>query len=282
MDSLSSLGLILEAPEAILAKTPFAQFDQLSEQLQSETGGAAVRLGLYRTANGDKATVRLVCASHQLPEGVRGMVAAARREGAQIRDKLQQTLNGLDLGEIAEFDLLPAGPSGLRRQRSEPAATPTAQPARPARAPAPPPAVERATEATIAKTSPATPSPSAERSAAEVSASGAASAAAASAPATAASSSGSGDRETSALAYLNTYDQLVRDYRNADSDAARQRVRERLEADRLSENTQVRYYVVRAMSKLDPALFSDALKAAMYDSDASVRSIATKALKQRA
>ena len=42
------------------------------------------------------------------------------------------------------------------------------------------------------------------------------------------------------------------------------------------------YYVVRAMSRLDPVLFSDALKAAMYDSDASVRAIATKALKQRA
>ena len=303
MESLSSLGLILEAPEAILAKTPFAQFDQLSEQLQGETGGAAVRLGLYRTANGDKATVRLVCASQQLPEGVRAMVATARREGAQIRDKLQQTLGGLDLGEIAEFDLLPTGASGLRRPRAgEPAPAPAVQQARPSRpASAPTPTVERATEATRAKTSPAAPAPSAtaggseraapERVVAEASAP-AASAAVAAAPAastggtpaaaSAPASGGGAERETSALAYLNTYDQLVRDYRNADNDAARQRVRERLEADRLSDNTQVRYYVVRAMSKLDPALFSDALKAAAYDSDASVRSIAAKALKQRA
>ena len=300
MESLSSLGLILEAPEAILAKTAFAQFDQLSEQLQSETGGAAVRLGLYRTANGEKATIRLVCASQQLPEGVRAMVASARREGAQIRDKLQQTLGGLDLGEIAEFDLLPSGPSGLRRPRaSEPAAAAPAQAARPPRPAAAPP-VERATEATSAKTTAPAPAPSPaaggsertapERAVAEASAP-AASAAATPAPAANPSvapasaspaSSGGGERETSALAYLNTYDQLVRDYRNADNDAARQRVRERLEADRLSDNTQVRYYVVRAMSKLDPSLFSDALKAAMYDSDASVRSIATKALKQRA
>lgn len=116
---------------------------------------------------------------------------------------------------------------------------------------------------------------SSERSVAAASASPVPSGAAAPSPAAASAP----ERENSALEYLNTYDQLIRDYRAASSDAARQRVRERLEADRLSENSQVRYYVVRAMSKLDAGMFSDALKAAMYDSDASVRSIATKALK---
>ena len=310
MESLSSLGLILEAPEAILAQTQFSQFEQLSEQLQGETGGAAVRLGLYRTANGDKATVRLVCASQQLPEGVRSMVASARREGAQIRDKLQQTLTGLDLGEVADYDLLPTAPSGLRRPRGGEAASAAGRETRRARqtkAPErPTPMVSPSLEpAAGAETAPAVPQSvalgsaerAAERTTTEAGASATASAAAASGPAAveriasvrsiAADASGAipassaADRETSALAHLNTYDQLVRDYKAADSDAARQRVRERLESDRLSENTQVRYYVVRAMSKLDPGLFSDALKAACTTAMPRVRVIAAKALKQR-
>jgi hypothetical protein len=175
MESLSSLGLILEAPESILAQTPFAQFDQLSEQLQGETGGAAVRLGLYRAANGDKATIRLVCASQQLPEGVRALVASARREGAQIRDKLQQTLGGLDLGEVADYDLLPSGPSGMRRPRSSEAAAAVSTAKQPTRPSRPAPVVERAAapvssisaDAADAKTASSAPPPSAKKRAPE-------------------------------------------------------------------------------------------------------------------
>ena len=311
MESLSSLGLVLEAPEAILAQTPFAQFDHLSEQLKGETGGSAVRLGLYRSANGDKATIRLVCASQQLPEGVRAMVGAARHEGAQIRDKLQQTLSGLDLGEIADYNLLrrPRGgdaapstaaaparvsrPAAVPPVSERPAAARSAAPAVEsspvaASAPAPSPSVtertpsERMPAVASAAAPSASPAATAERSAPAASSSASGSVSAAPAAPAPAASTGAAERETSALAHLNTYDQLIRDYRAADSDAARQRVRERLEADRLSDNSQVRYYVVRAMSRLDPVLFSDALKAAMYDSDASVRAIAQKALKQRA
>jgi HEAT repeat protein len=83
------------------------------------------------------------------------------------------------------------------------------------------------------------------------------------------------------LAHLATYDQLIREYQAAQTDSARLIVRERLESDRKSENSQVRYYVVRAMAKLGASLFSDALQAATSDEDASVRAIATKALKQR-
>jgi hypothetical protein len=43
----------------------------------------------------------------------------------------------------------------------------------------------------------------------------------------------------------------------------------------------VRYYAVRAMTKLDPSLFTDALQAATQDEDATVRAIAAKALQQR-
>jgi cell division GTPase FtsZ len=249
MESLTSLGLVLEVPEAILAKTPFSQFEQLSEQLKEKTGGAAVHLGLYRSG-ADKATVRLVCSSQQLPEGVRDMVSVARREGAQLRDKLQQTVAGLDLGEIDGYDLVRTGAGSTRRGRgtepSEVSSPPARRPARTTAAPSP----ERAAAA-----------PGADAPAAQGSATAA-------------------DRKSSALTHLYTYDQLVRDYQAATTDVAKQVVRERLENDRHSDNSQVRYYVIRAMAKLDPTVFAEALQAAAQDEDASVRAVATKALQQ--
>lgn len=307
MDSLSSLGLVLEVPEAILAQTPFAQFERLSEQLKDKTGGAAVHLGLYRSGNADKATIRLLCASQQLPEGVREMVASARREGAQLRDKLQQTLTGLDLGDIAEYEFLRTAPGAVRQPRStEPAAmpgTPLPRPSlKPASTPQPEPSAPAASTGVAPDPASASPSPAAsaptasstrtageapsERSAAEADANVVASDSAAASPGAASStpaatSTNGASRQNSALAHLATYDQLIREYQAAQSDSARLIVRERLESDRKSENSQVRYYVVRAMAKLGASLFSDALQAAMSDEDASVRAIATKALKPR-
>ena len=78
-----------------------------------------------------------------------------------------------------------------------------------------------------------------------------------------------------------TYDQMVREYKSSSSEDVRQRVLQRLESDRLSENSLVRYYAVRAMTKLDPSLFTEALQAATQDEDATVRAIASKALQQQ-
>jgi len=305
MDSLSSLGLVLEVPEAILAQTPFAQFERLSEQLKDKTGGAAVHLGLYRSGNADKATIRLVCASQQLPEGVREMVASARREGAQLRDKLQQTLTGLDLGDIAEYEFLRTGPGAVRQPRTTEGAatpsTPSRRPAQPSTTPRSEPSAQAASASGTPDPAVASPSPDSsapppssastaddaqpEHSAAEADASATpdpASASPSPAPSTSPSSpTGAAGRQNSALAHLSTYDQLIREYQAAKTDSARLLVRERLESDRHSENSQVRYYVVRAMAKLGSSLFSDALQAATTDEDASVRAIATKALKQR-
>jgi HEAT repeat protein len=86
----------------------------------------------------------------------------------------------------------------------------------------------------------------------------------------------------STAADRETYDQLVREYKSASSDDVKKRVLDRLDSDRRSENSLVRYYAVRAMTKLDPGLFTDALQAAMQDEDATVRAIATKALSTRA
>jgi cell division GTPase FtsZ len=262
MESLSSLGLVIEAPEAILGATPFTFFEQISEQLKDETGGAAVHLGVYRNKHADKAAIRLVCSSQQLPEGVREMVAAARREGAQIRDKMQQTLTGLDLGDIEEYELLRTSPGVVRRPRiTEGAATPSTPPRRPYR-PSQAPAAS-----SVAPSRPLVV-------AADKSDGGGSASMSPTASLPPPSPSTAADRET--------YDQLVRDYKASNSEDVKKRVLDRLDSDRRSENSLVRYYAVRAMTKLDPGLFTDALQAAMQDEDATVRAIATKALSQRA
>jgi hypothetical protein len=51
-----------------------------------------------------------------------------------------------------------------------------------------------------------------------------------------------------------------------------------LEQDQRSDNALVRYYAVSTMTKLDPELFATALRSATQDQDATVRSIALKAL----
>ena len=291
LESVSSLGLVLEAPDSILSSTPFSFFEQLSEQLKDETGGAAVHLGVYRDNDADKATIRLICASATLPEGVREMVGVAKREGAQLRDKLQQTLTGLDLGEIEEYELNRTSPGVVRRPRI------TEQPPggggggmtsrRPFR-PSAPPQAERTAQAkdkdkdkdkdkeaakeTAVPAAPAIPSiPSITQ--AQTAAAGATASAAANA---------SNPPAATLAADRETYDQMVRDYKSANSDDVRKRVVDRLESDRRSENSLVRYYAVRAMTKLDPSLFEDALQAAAQDEDATVRAIAAKALQQRA
>lgn len=295
LESVSSLGLVLEAPDSILSSTPFSFFEQLSEQLKDETGGAAVHLGVYRDNDAEKATIRLVCASATLPEGVREMVSAARREGAQLRDKMQQTLTGLDLGEIEEYELLRTSPGIVRRPRitEQPPggggerATMSRRPFRPSA----PPQAERTAQAKEKdkdkadktdkadkgekdKDATAVPAAPGLPNIPSITAAQTATASAAANASTPPAASLAADRET--------YDQMVRDYKSASSEDVKKRVVDRLESDRRSENSLVRYYAVRAMTKLDPSLFEDALQAAAQDEDATVRAIAAKALQQRA
>jgi cell division GTPase FtsZ len=254
LETVSYLGLVLEAPESILSSTPFSFFEQISEQLKDETGGGAVYLGVYRDESAQQATVRLVCSSQSLPEGVREMVSAARREGAQLRDKLAQTLTGLDLGEIEEYELFRTSPGAVRRPRIvEPIS----------RSKAPP----------RASVIPATAASAPSERKAERESTSSSQATAASIPPPAPPTAVTADRET--------YDQMVREYKSASSDDVKKKVLDRLDADRRSENSLVRYYAVRAMTKLDPSLFSEALQAATQDEDATVRAIATKALQQQ-
>jgi hypothetical protein len=230
LESVSYLGLALDAPESVLSSTPFSLFEQVAEQLKDQTGGAAVYLGTYRDDQAKHATLRVVAASQTLPEGMRDMVGVAKREGAQLRSKLDKTVARLDLAEIDQIQLFRSGAGASRRARSvpPPSMIPGA-PARPSEAPA------------IAN----------ERL-----------------------SVGSAERKA--------YEQLVRDYRASTSEDVRKRVAQRLEAEVRSSNLITRFYAVRAMTKIDPVLFADALKTASRDEDATVRSMAAKALQQNA
>lgn len=246
LENVAYLGLVLEAPEALLKSTPFSLFEHIGEQLKDETRGGAVYIGVYRVDNTTDATVRVLCSTQALPEGVQEMVSVAKREGAQLREKLQKTLTGLDLGEIEEYELFRTSPGTIRRRVAEPApkkAAPT-RASMPARASVPPPATAAVRDAVRPGAMSIVPPGGG-------------------APA---------DREA--------YDQMVRDYKAADSDDVKKQVVDRLEADRRSDNSLVRYYAVRAMTKLDPSLFADALQAAANDDDATVRAIATKALQR--
>ena len=250
LENVAYLGLVLEAPEALLKSTPFALFEQIGEQLKDETRGGAVYIGVYKVDNTTEATVRVLCSTQALPEGVQEMVSVARREGAQLREKLQKTLTGLDLGDIEEYELFRTSPGTIRRRVAEAPSSPRASKApvratAPARASVPPPAPSAAVRDAVRPGAMSIVPPGGA------------------APA---------DREA--------YDQMVRDYKASDSDDVKKQVVDRLEADRRSDNSLVRYYAVRAMTKLDPSLFADALQAAANDDDATVRAIATKALQR--
>lgn len=107
LEEVAYMGVVLEAPEATLAGTPFSFFEQLSEQLKNDTGGGAIYLGMYRTPDieGGAARLRLIGSSQSLPSGIQAVVNDAKREGGTLRDKLKRAVDSLDLGEIEEFDL---------------------------------------------------------------------------------------------------------------------------------------------------------------------------------
>lgn len=245
LENVSYLGVVIEAPEGMLSDTPFSMFEQINEQLKEETGGAAIYMGVYRTtAQKQGATLRVFASSQSLPDGVQEMVGQAKREGGQLRAKLQRGLSGLDLGEIEEYELIRNTPGARRRVTESATGEVTA-----ARAPrsVPPPA----------KTS-STPLPRT------------------SVPANSLRPSGLG--LATPMPDRDAYDQLVKEFKEADSADVKKRVAERLEKDQKSDNSLIRYYAVRAMSKLDSETFSNALESATHDEDATVRAVAMKAL----
>jgi cell division GTPase FtsZ len=225
LEEVSYLGLALDAPDRLLASTPFSSFERIATQLKEETGGAAVYLGTYRDNSAETATLRVVASSQSLPTGVRAMVDVAKREGGQLRNKLDKNLPSLDLEEIDQIQLFRSGATASRKLRSiVPAPMPRSQPSE----------------------APGNGSPRALHAAAE----------------------------------RQVYEQLIRDYRGSDSAEVRERVSQKLDADARSTSLIARFYAVRAMIKIDPVLFAEALRAAAQDEDPSVRSLASKGLSQ--
>ena len=109
MGDIAYLGLVVEASGDLLATTPFTFFNEVGEQLKAGTSGAGIYMGVY--SNGQMpshtATVRLMASTPTLPRGIQTVVSAAQREGNALREKLSRSVSSLELGDIADFDLLP-------------------------------------------------------------------------------------------------------------------------------------------------------------------------------
>jgi cell division protein FtsZ len=131
MSDIAYLGLVVEASADVLAATPFTFFNDISERIKAGTSGAGIYMGVYSNEQmaSHSATLRMLASTPTLPKGIQNIVSAAQREGSALRDKLTRSVAALDLGEIAEFDLLPAR-SGSNAPTSGNAARRSVRPSR--------------------------------------------------------------------------------------------------------------------------------------------------------
>jgi cell division protein FtsZ len=109
ISDIAYLGLVVEASGELLANTPFTFFNEMSERLKSGTSGAGIYMGVYRNDQmpTHSATLRLLASTPTLPKGIQTVVNAAQREGSALREKLNRSVAALDLGDLADLDLLP-------------------------------------------------------------------------------------------------------------------------------------------------------------------------------
>jgi hypothetical protein len=87
-------------------------------------------LGVYRNDQmpSHTTTLRILASTPTLPKGIQGIVDAAQREGSALHEKLSRSVGSLDLGDIANFNLLPhrsgaalaTGSASHRRARGRP------------------------------------------------------------------------------------------------------------------------------------------------------------------
>jgi cell division GTPase FtsZ len=284
LDRTSYLGLVIEASEEALRETPFSFFEQINEQLKDESGGAAVYMGVYRSSRikNTPAVWRLLSSSQSLPDGIQEMVTVARREGGALRDKLDRELTALDLSEIENLELFryntrkgPGDSPGKRRIPKKPdfsIETPvnltSPVPRAGSRSGKPAESVQEGDIRFSFESSDASGS-SSDKSGSEADAKSSLTPGQESLiPQTKASEA---DRET--------YDRLMKEYRDASADDDRSPIIDRLKQDAASTSSLIRYYAIRAMTKLDTEVFKETLVSATNDEDATVRAIAKKALR---
>ena len=267
LERVSYLGLVLEATEETLKDTPFSVFEQVNDQLKDETGGGAIYLGVYRSTENTSLPVtwRLLASSHSLPDGVQQMVSNAQREGSALREKLQKEIPALNLGEIESLDLfrthtLTGMTESPVRKRGDRKPDLNLEAEAPASRKPPPPPVSPPTRRAVSVPPPTGSIPP---------------------PSRPPSPSGAHTKNGESSADPETFLRLMQEYKDAESDAARRPIVEQLETGSRAESSLVRYYAVRAMSKLDPEAFTEALQKAAEDEDATVRAVAKKALRKQ-
>jgi cell division GTPase FtsZ len=124
MADIAYLGLVVEASGDLLATTPFTFFNEVSERIKNGTSGAGIYMGVYSNDQtpAHTATLRMLASTPTLPKGIQTIVSAAQREGSALREKLSRSVVNLELGDIADFDLLPArsasnAPAGITKGR---------------------------------------------------------------------------------------------------------------------------------------------------------------------
>jgi cell division protein FtsZ len=115
MADIAYLGLVVEASGELLASTPFTFFNEMSERLKAGTSGAGIYMGVYRNdqMRARVAALRMLASTPTLPKGIQIIVNAAQREGSALREKLNRTVAKLELGDLADLDLLPARTSSM-------------------------------------------------------------------------------------------------------------------------------------------------------------------------
>lgn len=119
---ISYVGLVIEAPESALADVPIAAFERIADALKTETEGAAVYFGIYKTDRDIPVTVRAIASTQSLPSAVRELLGDAKREGRILSEKVQADLQALELGEIESVELFRTGSRrGERGRRPRPA-----------------------------------------------------------------------------------------------------------------------------------------------------------------
>jgi cell division GTPase FtsZ len=273
ISDIAYLGLVIEASATLLARTPFTFFNEISERLKAGTSGAGIYMGVYRNdrLRGDNtAVVRLIASTPTLPEGIQRIVSDAQREGGMLRDKLRRSVSSLELGDIAEFDLLPARTASLsnaptaaasRRGRQRP--TPSSATSR-----RPQPSQSSRVQA-VASPSLSAPSLSAAPPAQPVASHASPSMSAPSyvpaapPPVQPTPELDSMPDQGADRAEPETYDRLVDAFLNTDSESIRRRIATRLHSSRNSDHPLARFYANRAIERLVDAGEREALESVM-------------------
>lgn len=297
---VSQLAVVLLAPEEMLKELRSSAMDELETRLKARTGGGALSTGLY-AARGAEATLMVMAASSALPASVEELLAAARKEGPLLSQKIHEELPRLDTSALEGVSLSRApAPARLSRPPAPGASRPPPQRA-PSAAPPPkssPPPAASAADAASAPRPAGAPAPFVEPLFTDP---GEAPSAVRRAPALPprgqptqlveqekleAALAEPLPEDTAALAGVEGddlqkfYDDLVEKFRATTDRRARERVGRRLMEDARSPDEDIRALAVWAMVAINDRGFRRALQVASKDTNAQVKDLALDGLKR--